>query len=846
MLTHSFQDISPENKRKRQSSSPKLETSPASERREATRAVNNAAVLVPDTCQPNLDDTLNKIEITDLKLRGNDGLRVKKLSKHMEECNAGVNKGNTTPIQVVPETLAVSEDDEYLDEIDGDDKDDDHDDLTLKDAKNNSIDVLSDTDDSESEISQATVRERSKKITDISMRSVLKNSSSQRHKSELNKSNSIGSNKNGQSKFEARDFDSRNLLDSPQSQKHDDSINCEENAHTYISHKTLNLSGNSEVFELESEDERDDSRDKTENFGGTENKGERMADNEEMSSRVKSKKSRKESVMEESDSILRRSPRKLKEIRYYESPKRCKKNLDDKSQLTESEIHEMFSSPNSSSNEETEVRPQQSDNARKQSNIARKQSDNARKRINISSNASALTDNLIDRNGGIPVDQTVSQSVDCFNIVPVTDGIPDRKKKIQLKVPKNTAKIGKRSEHLGSNKETHLTVAITEEKQSSELKSPSIIASKSVYAKGNVASDIVLVSSPSSQSLTDPESPLLLQREKNGVSGSDRLTKTGGEQNSGWLKTKDKTSTKDRSFSESNRKKATNINIPDDLPSTSENKSKDHSISTGVRKSSRVKSGKNLCQTTLTQSFLSPSKKGKKSKTKEPDLDHDLQEAIRLSLEEAQNSQEEADQLTDDVEVLDFGTEKENSPPFKRPSVLPRSSLRRKGVRHKQSPVTLVSDLDETVASTNDKQRIGDQVLREVPDNDNLSEGSHHQGPRLNGSIDPAAELSALCADSNDLASLPSLDKGIYYPPTKSEGYSFGVVRASVRPFRPSVRPSVHPFCLSGTISQYLLVRFDSFLVQMISTMNSRYPISLVKIDPLTLELLPLFKYRQL
>ena len=74
-----------------------------------------------------------------------------------------------------------------------------------------------------------------------------------------------------------------------------------------------------------------------------------------------------------------------------------------------------------------------------------------------------------------------------------------------------------------------------------------------------------------------------------------------------------------------------------------------------------------------------------------------------------------------------------------------------------------------------------------------------------------------------------------FYPPTKSEGYSFGVVR-----------PSVHTFCLSGTISQYIFVRFDSFLVQMISIMNSRYPISLVKIDPLTLELLPLFKYRQL
>ena len=31
----------------------------------------------------------------------------------------------------------------------------------------------------------------------------------------------------------------------------------------------------------------------------------------------------------------------------------------------------------------------------------------------------------------------------------------------------------------------------------------------------------------------------------------------------------------------------------------------------------------------------------------------------------------------------------------------------------------------------------------------------------------------------------------LFYPPTKSEGYSFGVVRPSVRPFRPSVRPHV-------------------------------------------------------
>ena len=69
----------------------------------------------------------------------------------------------------------------------------------------------------------------------------------------------------------------------------------------------------------------------------------------------------------------------------------------------------------------------------------------------------------------------------------------------------------------------------------------------------------------------------------------------------------------------------------------------------------------------------------------------------------------------------------------------------------------------------------------------------------------------------------------VCYPPTKSEGIYFCVVRASVRPLRPSVRPH---FCPSGTISQYLFVILESFFVQMICTMYSRYPISFVKTDP--------------
>ena len=60
--------------------------------------------------------------------------------------------------------------------------------------------------------------------------------------------------------------------------------------------------------------------------------------------------------------------------------------------------------------------------------------------------------------------------------------------------------------------------------------------------------------------------------------------------------------------------------------------------------------------------------------------------------------------------------------------------------------------------------------------------------------------------------------------PDKVGGILFWRCRC-VRPFCPSFRPS-------GTISQYLLFRFDSFLVQMISTMDSQYPISLVKSTP--------------
>ena len=52
--------------------------------------------------------------------------------------------------------------------------------------------------------------------------------------------------------------------------------------------------------------------------------------------------------------------------------------------------------------------------------------------------------------------------------------------------------------------------------------------------------------------------------------------------------------------------------------------------------------------------------------------------------------------------------------------------------------------------------------------------------------------------------------------------------RPCIRLSTPSVRPH---FCPSGTISQYLFVISESFFIQMICTMYSRYPISFVKTD---------------
>ena len=719
-----------------------------SHRRDGTEAINDInipPVIVPDTCQHNLDETLAKLEENDIKRIETNLSDVKKT----KESNAEVDRENGVnlhAVQVVPETLAVSEEDDCHEDMELGAVSGLKDDATLKDIGNSSMDVVSDTDESDNEISQATVRERNKQITELSMRSVLKSSDSQRKNSDFNKDENDGSSKlkNGQNRTKIRDFESRNLLDSPDSQKNTSAVDCEEDPHEYISHKTLNLSGDSEVFELDSDydEKRDMYHNVSQKFDVSGKNDENEEENDNLSNTNINRKSRKESIREENDGLhLRRSPRKHKEIKYYQSQKRSRKKLDDNSQLTESEIHEMFSSPTSSSNDEADLTVQPCSAAG----------------INVK-DPNLDSDSSDAKGSNIPADEYSNQSVDCYNVVPVKDGLPVCRKKIQLMIPRNNSKLSIKKVGSAINdarKNSNLTVGVTDD-QSSELKSPSIIAVKQSAA--DKTSEVVLVSSPSSNSLTDPESPLLLQTRKNSAIENENSTKNrcNTEQTSGWLKARNKLD-KDESVSEVKNKNRTNSVNDGDCQNSFEKKSKDCSI--GVRKSSRVKPTKVLCQTTLTQSFFSPSRKGQRSKVKDTELDDELQEAIRLSLEEAQTSQAEAEQLNDaDIEILDFGTEKENSPPFKRPSVLPRSSLRRKGLRSRQTDS--ISASDETVAAVIEKEKDTHQVLREVSDNGS-SQRRESDGQRLNGSLDPAAELSALCADSNDLPSLPSLDKGM-------------------------------------------------------------------------------------
>ena len=736
MIHHNiFQEISPEYKRQRQSSSPKSNTSESSNKRTSSTSKTSTSneiarpVLVPDTCQHNLDETMLKLDDNILQNTARDKTKIngaRNNAKRNIKAKSKDKENGFPCIQVVPETLAAFTEMDYSDNDDDGDinqADDVNRKPDAQETPNKSMDVVSDTDESGDDISQCTVKERNKRITELSMRSVLKSSDSQRNRSNLdedvpdfssparNKKKASGKSANTDMENEITlDTSTRDILDSPQSQSFTLGSDHDDDVGEYINHKTLNLSGESEVFELESDNEQNkELNDKVDKKNKEESRDKRCGNE---SDEPLAGKSRKDKLLEDSQVSLRRSPRKLKEVQYYSSPKKSKKRLNEKSQLTESEIHEMFSSPGSNDEGDLTVQP---------------------------------TTPVI---GHKKCETLETQSMDCFNIVPVKDGVPISVKKFQLKVPKNK-KRGEKNQNLVSGDETRSEEGEThgndmlsvDNMQSADLKSPSIIANKPIAI--DKTPEVCILSSPSVGSLTDPESPLLLQQKKDN-SKSEKSRKNTDDHNSSWLKSRNNKSTGED---------------PDMMNKVNENVVKNKTNSpVGTRKSLRIKPTKSLCQTTLTQSFLrSPPRKGQRSKgnVKDTNIDHDLEEAIRLSLEEAANSQPEEEHINDDdIEVLDFGTEKENSPPFKRPRNLPRASLRRRNKSsHADTTKTSVQKPESNVRGG---------VLKEIPDTDNVPVNQRFvsEDAGLNGSVDPAAEITALCAESGSLETLPSLDKG--------------------------------------------------------------------------------------
>lgn len=131
-----------------------------------------------------------------------------------------------------------------------------------------------------------------------------------------------------------------------------------------------------------------------------------------------------------------------------------------------------------------------------------------------------------------------------------------------------------------------------------------------------------------------------------------------------------------------------------------------------------------LKQSTLSQAFMNTTKQ-----------DTDLQKAIQKSLEESKTGSPAHEEVV--------GETKENTPPFKVPSI-PKLKTRRN--RTIKSP----PDLDHTMPPNDGSKRsldhnFSESMLQSMPKGDNS------QHVIVNGSLDPAIELSQLCADSQSL-----------------------------------------------------------------------------------------------
>ncbi|XP_045182574.2 uncharacterized protein LOC123541222 [Mercenaria mercenaria] len=347
------------------------------------------------------------------------------------------------------------------------------------------------------------------------------------------------------------------------------------------------------------------------------------------------KKGKKENLQKEvqNEVILRRSPRKHKPVKTYRPPQTPTK--------VRTKLDQGSSSPKGK--RESQIRNNEG--------FVSDDSDN---------DLTIAPEHSVDHQT-----ECESETIDCYNVMPVKDGnlVPSRKFQVKVKGMKKSNNSKALNEPLDCERRTVQIVNVNE-----TLKSPSILG-QDLKSNSAVGSEVIAINSSSSRSSgngdnnnSNAESPLMFKTDRNKEHIDDDLEIVD------WKSTKSRKKKSDSQNSLSLSSKRTSLR-------SSQHGDQFKKPGKDVISITRKSSPKGLQQTTLTQKFFSPKKMSKKKNT----------------------------EVGEQSKIETMKLDKECS------------------------------------------------VLRELKDQN----GNSGVGGRLNGSLDPSAELSEWCKDPE---TLPSLD----------------------------------------------------------------------------------------
>ncbi|KAL4218246.1 DNA endonuclease rbbp8 [Mactra antiquata] len=625
------------------------------------KAIPGKRVLVPDTCALDMLEKTDK-KVIDHKFKmGN-----KDLDKLSDDPDLDLNVGENLSLLVVPETMGMDMEDFGMD--DDDNESDENDDNGIGRHTCTDSSSISDLDETVKEKSGFTLKESKKKSEE--------DGNKRRDRSEVDKFNVK----------ENIPVGIKSLLMSPETD------GVETSSKSNVSEKLVNGNVQDGVLCKNSDDDDDDSDDDKIPCSYTFGKSKHH---------FRKNKSQSRHLEDETELILRRSPRKHKSSMFKSPSKLSQKNKTKR--CLPITIHPLTTAESPKS--KTRVSPSKS-----------KSSLSLNKSIKIDDEDFVDCDETIAPEN-CPVDSTLKDnlSMDCYTVVPLDGGQIDVKNQFQVKVAKS--KSNKKYEYKDFDTDSDFakpSSSKSPESVDNALKSPSLLGGKAKIHSSNSGkvevqghsknrSPIESVSSSRTNSFNDQMSPSIVSGEKIKTSNID-------SENSDWMSKKDKKVR--RSCSQ-------------DTSSRSQQRSSVRSLQKKekIRKSGSLYSFnfdpdvkvdvKNMHQTTLTQSFFSPKMKNDKKEKK-------VSKSVTSEVDEIE---------TDHV--------------FKKPDI----KYGKKSKTKQKSPVKSITDDENNIVTTTTND--DDDVLIDITSDIN------NDNDDMNRSMDPDLDLSKWC---NDVESLPSLD----------------------------------------------------------------------------------------